>query len=308
MSEHDSRSASEPTGERPTIGVVGLGNMGLAIAERLTSRFVVLGADLSAERRAEAQTAGVTTLDLADLLPRCETVVLSLPQPRASLGVARQIAAAPGSVVRVVETSTVTPADAIAEKAVLNPAGVELLEAAVLSGVAQMRAGTAGLVLAGDAEHLAQLAPVFDSLTSDQRVLGATGTAMAAKVINNAVAHVVMVVLAEAVAMAEASQLDPQVVVDLLAAPSGGLMRPLTHRVGERVFTGDYAGGMSLEAARKDSVLAQQLAQDAGLPLFTVPAAHGVYEMAIAAGWAREDYAALVKLWEQWGQTSFVQG
>jgi 3-hydroxyisobutyrate dehydrogenase len=64
---------------------------------------------------------------------------------------------------------------------------------------------------------------------------------------------------------------------------------------------------MPLEAARKDSLLAQQLAQDAGIPIFTIPAAHGVFEIAISAGWAREDYSALAKLWENWQDCSFIQ-
>ena len=289
------------------VGVIGLGNMGLAIAERLNVEFEVLGSDLSAERLMQAKAAGIAVADLDALTARCTTIVLSLPHPNASLSVARTIAAAPGRVRRVVETSTVTPKDIAAAKAVLSPGDIELIDAAILAGVAQMRSGTAGLVIAGDSAHIATLKPLFDALTPKQTVLGASGTAMAAKVVNNAVAHVVMVLLSEAIAMAQSSGLDPQEIVDILAAPDGGLMRPLTHRIGERVFSGDYAGGMSLEAARKDSVLAQQMAQDEGLPLFTIPAAHAVYEMAMAEGWGREDYAALAKLWEGWGKNSFVQ-
>lgn len=290
------------------VGVIGLGNMGLAIAERLNAEFEVLGSDLSSERVAEARTAGIAVADFDELAARCTTIVLSLPHPSASLSVARAIAAAPGGVLRVVETSTVTPKDILATKAALATAGVDLIDAAILAGVAQMRSGTAGLVIAGDSTHIETLKPLFDALTPKQTVLGASGTAMAAKVVNNAVAHVVMVLLSEAIAMAKSSGLDPQEIVNILAAPDGGLMRPLSHRIGERVFNGDYDGGMSLEAARKDSVLAQQMAQDEGLPIFTIPAAHAVYEMAMAEGWGREDYAALAKLWEDWGKTSFVRG
>lgn len=290
------------------IGVIGLGNMGLAVAERLHAEFEVLGTDLSSERRSEAEAMGIEVVEFAELTARCATVVLSLPHPSASLSVARAIAAEHGIVRRVVETSTVTPKDILATKAALATGGVDLIDAAILAGVAQMRSGTAGLVIAGDRAQIHALGPLFDALTPKQTILGASGTAMAAKVVNNAVAHVVMVLLSEAIAMAKASGLDPQEVVDILASPDGGLMRPLTHRIGERVFGGDYEGGMSLEAARKDSVLAQQMAQDEGLPIFTIPAAHAVYEMAMSEGWGREDYSALTKLWETWGRTSFVRG
>jgi 3-hydroxyisobutyrate dehydrogenase len=80
-----------------------------------------------------------------------------------------------------------------------------------------------------------------------------------------------------------------------------GLHRPLTYRYAERIAKGDYAGGMPLDAARKDSVLALQLAQTLGVPLFAIQGSHSVYDMAAAAGYGREDYAAVAKLWADWG-------
>jgi 3-hydroxyisobutyrate dehydrogenase len=281
--------------------------MGLAVAERLSTSFHVLGTDLSANRQAEARAAGIEVVNSDELANRCATVILSLPNPGASLSVAAGIGREPGLITRVIETSTVAPSDIHAAKSALAVGEVALVEAAILAGVAQMRAGTASLAIAGDSDHMLHLRPLFDALTSSHTYLGDSGTAMAAKVINNAVAHVVMVLLSEAIAMSEASGLDPKVIVDILAAPDGGLMRPLSHRIEERVFRGQYEGGMPLEAARKDSLLAQQLAQDAGIPIFTIPAAHGVFEIAISAGWAREDYSALAKLWEDWQDCSFIQ-
>jgi 3-hydroxyisobutyrate dehydrogenase-like beta-hydroxyacid dehydrogenase len=123
---------------------------------------------------------------------------------------------------------------------------------------------------------------------------------MAAKVANNAVSHAVMVVLVEAAAMAEAAGVPPEVFVELLSDPDAGLMRPLSHRLRERVLSGDYAGGMPLDAARKDSQLALALAQELDVPLFAIQAAHTVYELGLAAGHGREDYAVLARLWEDW--------
>jgi 3-hydroxyisobutyrate dehydrogenase len=281
--------------------------MGLEVAARLADAWTTLGTDLSAARRAAAAERGVETADLADVVARVEVVVLSLPTPDASHAVAQAIADDPGSVRVVLEMSTVTPADMAATQAILSPAGVTVLDAAVLAGVAQMRAGTAGLVLAGDRATIDALEPMLASITPNRRVLGEVGTGMAAKVLNNAVAHAVMVLLGEVMAMAVQSGLEPRALVDILAAEDGGLMRPLTHRVAERGFAADYEGGMSLEAARKDSVLALQMAQHGAVPVFTLPAAHAVYEMAMAQGWARQDYAALLQLWEGWGNFSLPE-
>ena len=89
--------------------------------------------------------------------------------------------------------------------------------------------------------------------------------------------------------------------ISLLADPQIGLHRPLTHRYAERIVHGDYKGGMPLDAARKDSVLALELAQKLRVPLFAIQGAHSVYDMAVAAGDGREDYASVAKLWTAWG-------
>ena len=84
------------------------------------------------------------------------------------------------------------------------------------------------------------------------------------------------------------------------ARPDGGLQRPLNHRLRERVATGRYGGGMPTDAARKDSTLALELAQRHRVPLFAIQAAHTPYELAVADGLGRDDYAAIAKLWQAW--------
>src|SRR6218665_3494916 len=118
-----------------------------------------------------------------------------------------------------------------------------------------MAAGSATLALGGKP----------DAIASRQIHFGALGAGAAAKVINNAVAHAVMVVVAEAGAMATAAGVGCEQLIPLLSDPRMGLHRPLTYRYAQRVVKGDYTGGMPLDAARKDSTLALQLAQTLGV-------------------------------------------
>jgi 3-hydroxyisobutyrate dehydrogenase len=200
----------------------------------------------------------------------------------------------------MVETSTVNPADMAAEQAVVAGAGAGVVDAAILSGVAPMVSGTTTLLVGGEDEHVDAAQPVLAALTPNIVRFGPLGSGMAAKVINNAVAHAVMVVLAEAGALAAATGVSGDDLVALLSGPDAGLTRPLTHRFAERVLRGDYDGGMPTDAARKDSTLALALAQDNAVPLFAVQAAHSVYELAVAEGLGRSDYAAVATLWERW--------
>jgi 3-hydroxyisobutyrate dehydrogenase-like beta-hydroxyacid dehydrogenase len=285
------------------IALCGLGQMGLPVARRLATAHDVLAYDISDDRRAlaEARERITTTDRLADLAA-CDRIVLCLPNPAVSRSVLGDLAASIGRGTLVVETSTVLPHDVRECAELLAPAGARVLDAAILSGVGQMDSGAATLLVGGSAADIDAVRSVLDALGgAGWSRLGDLGAGMAAKVVNNGVAHAVMVVLAEAFAMARAEGIDLADVAAVLERPDGGLLRPLTHRVMERVARGDYEGGMPLEAARKDSTLALAMAQRSGTPLFATQAAQSVYDLALAAGLGRADYAAVATLWEGWG-------
>ncbi len=289
------------THPRGPVGLFGLGNMGAAIAARLREEWPVLAVEPDAERG--RQVAEDLDLDLADAvseLAGSNVVVLSLPSPAVSRHVVGELVEVlqPGSL--VIETSTINPTDAWELRDLCAPASVRLVDAAILSSVAQVRAGTSMLLIGGEDEDVACAQPVLDRLAARQRHLGAVGSGMSTKVLNNAVAHAVMVILAEVGALAAATGVRREDLAALLAEPDAGLMRPLTHRFSERMLQGEYDGGMSTEAARKDSTLALALAQSSQTPLFAIQAAHTVYELAMSEGYDRLDYASVAKLWETW--------
>lgn len=291
-----------------TIGLFGLGNMGDAVASRLAAHGPVIGYDPDAERAATAaQRYGLEPAADPAEVARAGTVVLSLPSPAVSQRVVADLAPRMSKGSLIIETSTVNPADVQALGALTEPHGVRLIDAAILSGVKQMYDGTSMLLIGGDEADVGKAARVLDALAVRQKHFGPLGSGMAAKVVNNAVAHAVMVVLVEAGAMARANGVSGQDLVELLTGADAGLTRPLTHRYAERVLRGSYDGGMPTEAARKDSTLALKLAQDAGVPLFAIQAAHSVYELGLADGLGREDYAAIAKLWEGWTGRPFEE-
>lgn len=286
-----------------TVAVYGLGNMGYPIAERIGRKFAVQVADLDAAQIDRARHAfDAKPITSPKDLAGTRVVVLSLPSPAISQGILRQIAPelARGSI--VVETSTVNPDDIHASRKLLEPYGIDLIDASVLAGVSQMVAGTASLALGGSKQAIAATQDVLDAIAEKQVYFGESGAGAAAKVINNAVAHAVMIVVTEAGSLATAAGVDHNKLIALLSDKQMGLHRPLTYRYAERIVKGDYEGGMPLDAARKDSVLALQLAQALGVPLFAIQGSHTVYEIATAAGYGRDDYAAVAKLWADWGR------
>src|SRR5436309_14636413 len=77
-----------------TVGIVGLGIMGSAIARNLVERgWKVIGADIDAPRRAEMAQAGVVIAeDVKQVARDAEIIMTSLPSAAAAADVAREIA------------------------------------------------------------------------------------------------------------------------------------------------------------------------------------------------------------------------
>ena len=182
---------------------------------------------------------------------------------------------------------------------------MRFIDAAIANGVASMAAGKITFLVGGEPDDVARAHPTLEGMAEAIMHLGPVGAGMGAKVVVNAVAHAVMVVLIEAGAMATKLGLPMQTLVDILRRPEG-LTRPLTHRVQERMMQGEYSGGMSVSNARKDSTLALQTAQELGVPLYAIQASHTPYEIAEALGMGQLDYAALATLWEQWTDIQFA--
>jgi 3-hydroxyisobutyrate dehydrogenase-like beta-hydroxyacid dehydrogenase len=283
------------------VGLFGLGNMGEAIGARLLRLGPLLAHDPAEERANEVgRRHGIELASGAEEMGDRDVVVLSLPSPAVSRTVVDTLCSTLRAGTVIIETSTINPSDAWDLGRRCGAASLRMVDAAVLSGVSQMAAGTSMLLVGGDDTDIDAVRPVLDAMTPRQRRFGPLGSGMAAKVLNNAVAHAVMVVLVEAGAMAAATGVRGRDLADLLSAPDAGLTRPLTHRFVERILAADYDGGMPTDAARKDSALALELARDAQTPLFAIQAAHTVYELAVSDGLGRLDYAAIATLWEAW--------
>jgi 3-hydroxyisobutyrate dehydrogenase-like beta-hydroxyacid dehydrogenase len=204
----------------------------------------------------------------------------------------------------IIETSTVTPRVARDLHALCQARRVSFVDAAIAGGVAGMAAGTTTFLVGGSDEDFAKAYPILDAMSETITHLGPVGTGMGAKVVVNAVLHALMVVLIEAGAMASKLGIPMQTLVDILKREEG-LLRPLTHRVQERMMQGQYDGGMSVSNARKDSALALETAQQLGVPLYAILSSHTPYEIAAASGMGQLDYAALATLWEQWSGVDF---
>ena len=289
------------------IGVVGLGNAGAAIASAFAARGPVAGFDKDAGRRQTAAAAGIDVFDrLEDLAAAVDVVVLSLPHPEISVAVTTTLMACDKRPALIIDTSTVTPQTAIDCAAVAAAGSSAFVDAAIAGGVASMASGQMTFFMGGTPAAKALARPVLEPVAAGIYDLGEIGAGMGIKVVNNAVMHAVMVVLIEAFAMSKSLGVPSDTLISILNREEG-LLRPLVHRVAERMKYADFDGGMSVTNARKDSCLALTTAQELGVPLFAISASHTPYEIAATKGLGDADYAALSQLWEDWAAVLFKE-
>jgi 3-hydroxyisobutyrate dehydrogenase-like beta-hydroxyacid dehydrogenase len=282
------------------VGIIGLGNAGLALATAISRRYRVVGYDRDTGRQKLAQSVRVAIASSASsVAEQCDIIMLSLPAPAISKSVIGEIGLKGLRKRLVIETSTVTPQDIDDLVRIAEPAGATVMDSAIVGGVHKLSEGKTTFLVGASDSDFKRVRPVLESAAEEIFHLGKTGNGMRAKLINNAVAHAVMVVLVEAAALGAVQGVPVETFYELMRRESG-LMRPLTHRFGERIFKQDFEGGMPTANAHKDSKLALEAALQAGVPLFAISAAHTAYEIAMREGLQREDYSAISKLWEKW--------
>lgn len=261
------------------VGVVGLGSMGLGMAQTLASKgFTTLGFDLSPARKMLAEKAGVTGFDtLEPLFEKADFLVFSLPTARDVENVvnahSHSLEKSGRNRVIIIDTSTSEPDVSRALAAKLEKLGHGFLDAPVSGGPAGAASGKLTMMIGGSDADLALAQPVIESMAAKVLHVGPSGAGNVAKLVNNLLAAAHMVTTSEALKLALAAGIDPEAALRVLNAASGKSMISEVH-FPTWVMNDRFDSGFSMGLMRKDVRLAQEMAQKTGAdnPLTSVVA------------------------------------
>jgi 3-hydroxyisobutyrate dehydrogenase-like beta-hydroxyacid dehydrogenase len=280
-----------------TVGVIGLGIMGGAIARNLVRKgYRVVGFDLDPHRSKEAQETGVTITKSAGAVgAAADRVLTSLPSHEALDQTARALADLPESERQglvVAELSTLSLECKVRGRDVLADCGVVLLDCPLSGTGAQAAVGDLVVYASGDAPAFARCEDVFAGFARATRYLGEFGIGTKMKLVANLLVAVHNVAAAEAIHLGVRAGLDPTTLCEVLGSGAGSsrvfdLRAPLMVRE-------EYAPAtMKLDVWKKDMTLIRGLAESCGVatPLFS--ATEPLYDAAVAAGHGHEDTAAV---------------
>jgi L-threonate 2-dehydrogenase len=280
-----------------TVGIVGLGIMGGAIARNLIDRgWRVIGFDTDAARRAElAQAKVVIAGDVGQVARDAPIIMTSLPTPAAVENVAHAIADAGQPPRIVVELSTLTIADKLRFEAILKKSGHIALDCPLSGTGAQAKNRDLVVYASGDGDAIAECMYLFSDFAKQSANLGAFGNGSRMKFVANHLVAIHNVAAAEAMILAERAGLDPKMVVAMIGPGAGG-SRMFQMRAPMMVEGVYEPATMKVSTWKKDMAIIAEFADDVGCatPLFTLT--QPVYTEAMAMGLGDQDTASVFEV------------
>jgi len=255
-----------------TVGVIGLGSMGIGMATTLASKgFRTLGFDLSQERRILAAKSAVGPLEtIAAAFEVSDYLVFSLPTAKDVEAVIDQhidiLEQRSGTRIIIIDTSTSEPD--VSRKLARRLAELNhgFLDAPVSGGPAGAASGKLTMMIGGAEKDAALARPVIEALSAKVLHVGASGSGNVAKLVNNLLAAAHMITTSEALKLALSSGIDPEAALRVLNAASGKSMISEVH-FPTWIMSDRFDSGFSMGLMRKDVRLASELARSTGAEL-----------------------------------------
>jgi 3-hydroxyisobutyrate dehydrogenase-like beta-hydroxyacid dehydrogenase len=259
-----------------SVGMVGLGLIGTALAKRLLGAgFEVHGYDIDPERGALLESAGGrAAASLEDIGTRCRTILVAVLNTEQVESVLESDA--PGGPMRLTDTHTVICTstcdperiEALARRLAVR--GVRFLEAPLSGNSDQIALGNGVGLLGGEPALAIALAPLLDAICPRRHHTGAVGAGGRTKLAVNLVGGLNRAVMAEGLAFAESLGLDLLPFLEVLK-DSAAYSRTMDNR-GTKMALSDFTPHAKVAQSRKDFLLMHDAARKSGqqLPLATV--------------------------------------
>jgi putative dehydrogenase len=280
-----------------TVGVVGLGLLGNAVATRLLgARHEVIGYDVApacVERL--VALGGTPAKSAAEVARGSEIVCTLLPSlavvEEAILG-AEGVAAGARAGQTLCQMSTISPA--LTERLARETAARALtfLDCPISGTSGMVAKGNGVIFVGGDRAAYERWRPLLESILPSAVHIGAAGQAMLLKLVANLLVALNSASVAEALSMAKRGGLDPQVVVDVLK--TGAATSRMLDVRGPMMVAGEFPAQMKLDLFMKDLHLIQEAAGTVGARLPLTDVAERLYAAAQAAGHGSEDLAVVI--------------
>jgi 3-hydroxyisobutyrate dehydrogenase len=287
------------------IGFIGLGNMGLPMAQNLIKAgHAVTSYDVNpAAVEKLVQAGGMAAAGIGQAAADNDIVITMLPAGEHVRGVYLNpdgilAHAAPGTL--LIDCSTIDVATAREVAEVAAGKGLAMLDAPVSGGVGGAQGGTLTFMVGGTDVAFAAAQPILQAMGKTIVHAGGSGTGQAAKICNNMILGVSMIAVSEAFLLAEKLGLDAQKLFDISSKSSGQCWAmtsycPVPGPVPTSPANRDYQAGFSAAMMLKDLKLAQDASKLVGAVTPMGAGAAAVYDQYVDTGEAGRDFSGIIR-------------
>lgn len=280
------------------VGIIGIGLVGTAITERLTTcGYQVIGYDIKPEQLEGLRLLGGEVASSAlEVASACERLILSLPTSEIAGSVMNEIRPALKNGALIIDTTTGSPADAVNFAEGLAGSSIEYVDATVAGSSRQVRTREAIVICGGTEAAFARCGDLFELWSKRAFHVGPSGSGARMKLVINLVLGLNRAVLAEGLEFARASGIDPYLSLEILKE-SPAYSRAMDTK-GLRMLNEEFAPEARLSQHLKDVrlILSSGKRSGARLPLSSLH--EELLAAAEAAGFGASDNSAVIKAFQ----------
>lgn len=284
------------------VGFIGVGNMGLPMAEKLidAGEQLIVHDTREAAMQPLLERQARTAPSPRAVADQCTVVIVSLP----TLATLRSVVLSEsgimhGSAVKtVVNTCTVGVPMVEELTASLSSKGIGLVDCPISGGPPGARAGTLSVMVSGDPELVEAVRPLVSKWGPVTVAGNKPGLAQVLKLTNNILSAVAMVATAEAYVMGAKGGVDPEVMTAAINKGSGRNSATLD-KIPRSVLDRSFAYGAPIHILNKDLDLAMAQGEALGVPMWVCQAARLMFKHAMFEGMQNHDMTEIIKLVER---------
>jgi 3-hydroxyisobutyrate dehydrogenase-like beta-hydroxyacid dehydrogenase len=277
------------------IGLIGVGLLGAALAERMIAAGKpLLGFDLDPSRAPRLKDLGG---DFAaspnEISSKCEQIVLCLPDSGVVDAVINALGESLVAGTLLIDATTGDPDQTAVLASQLALRGVGYIDATIAGSSEQARRGEAVVIIGGADDHVRRAEEVLSSWSDRRFHVGSAGSGARLKLIVNLVLGLNRAALAEGLSLAESCGIDPVAALDVLKATPA--YSSVMDSKGSKMIAREYAPQARLAQHAKDVRLIRELARRHGAPTPLSNAHSALLQAAIMLGYANADNSAVIE-------------
>jgi len=280
------------------IGFVGIGTMGMPIAECLVAaghRLTVYDKNPQAMAPLLGHGATASADNPAEAAYAAEMVFTSLPGPAQVEAVALDpetgILAGLRKGGTYIDLTTNAPATVRRVAEAARKRDVAFLDAPVSGRPPNMT-----VMVGGREADFGHCKPLFEAIAANVFYVGPSGAGATAKLVTQYLGYTGFIAAIEGMLIAAKAGIDLATLARIVPV-SAGQSRAFDN-IPRGVFPGSFAAGGTLDIVAKDVELACQLARDVGAPATLGALASDIYKRAQAQGWGGEGFPVVARVLE----------